>query len=91
MVINYNKIFQTNYLILTTFKIMLQPLSPGKRSKLDERSPKKQKDQGGRSRDVHTPPLLKQVKMKSASAVRASCILFRCCIQPYISIMNHYS
>ena len=49
---------------------MLQPLSPGKRSKLDERSPKKQKDQGGRSRDVHTPPLLKQVKMKSASAVR---------------------
>ena len=48
----------------------MQPPSPGKRSKQDERSPKKFKDQTGRLRDAHTPPLLKQMKTKSALAVK---------------------
>jgi len=37
--------------------------SPGKRSRQEERSPKKFKDQG-KSRDSHTPPLLKPIKIK---------------------------
>ncbi|KZS11742.1 Transcriptional adapter 3 [Daphnia magna] len=45
-----------------------KPPSPGKRSKQDERSPKKFKDQQGKLRDAHTPPLLKQMKIKSALA-----------------------
>lgn len=46
----------------------LQPSSPGKRSKLEERSPKKFRDHG-KMRDALTPPLLKQMKMKSAASV----------------------
>ncbi|XP_046438468.1 transcriptional adapter 3-B-like [Daphnia pulex] len=45
-----------------------KPPSPGKRSKQEERSPKKFKDQPGKLRDAHTPPLLKQMKIKSALA-----------------------
>jgi len=43
-----------------------KPTSPGKRSKQDDRSPKKLKDQG-KLRDSHTPPLLKPIKIKSLS------------------------
>lgn len=42
-----------------------KPSSPGKRGKDDRNSPKKQKLEHGKSREAHTPPLLKQIKIKS--------------------------
>ena len=45
-----------------------KPSSPGKRSKQEDRSPKKIKDQQGRARDTLTPPLLtKTSKIKSVT------------------------
>jgi len=41
------------------------PMSPGKRSKQDERSPKKFKDSQAKACDALTPPIVKSTKLKS--------------------------
>lgn len=51
--------------------VILQPSSPGKKSKLDEKSPKKSKDLTGKLKEAITPmvQLNKQLKAKTVPPV----------------------